>query len=202
MRFFYIKKILLVILPLFPLSLGYSIVLKYGDHECFYEKMKKNEKLTISYQASSNEYEEEMLFVTFDVWDPEEKTLKTENSLFYDEFSINADIEGKYKYCFSNKVHHNLDIELFFNVHHIKDTHIAEDASDFNREVAFLNEVLMDIRDEQEYLKAREKVHRSIAENTNSRVQNWNIFQIIILISLVLFQVYFLRKFFEVKRII
>lgn len=164
--------------------------------------MKKNEKLTINYQVSNHNYGEEMIFVTFDLWDPQDRTLKTEDSLFYSEHSIDADIDGKYKYCFSNKVHTNLELELFFNVHHIKNAHISDDASNFNAEIAFLNEVLTDIKDELEYLKAREKIHRSIAENTNSRVQNWNIFQIFILISLVLFQIYFLRKFFEVKRII
>ncbi|KTW26111.1 hypothetical protein T552_03005 [Pneumocystis carinii B80] len=164
--------------------------------------MKKNEKLTINYQVSSTQQGEEMLFVSFDVWDPEEKTMTSDHDLSYNEYSFTADISGKYKYCFLNKEHSNIDIELFFNVHHVKNTRISEDASSFNNEVVFLNEVLMEIKDEQEYLKAREKVHRSIAENTNSRVQNWNIFQIIILICLVLFQVYFLRKFFEVKRII
>ncbi|KAG4303038.1 hypothetical protein PCK1_000704 [Pneumocystis canis] len=114
----------------------------------------------------------------------------------------NNDSSGKYKFCFSNEVLSGPEIELFFNVHRIKYKHNTKNVIDFNTEVTLLSEILRDVKDEQEYIKAREKAHRNVAESTNSRVQNWNLFQIIVLVGLIFFQIYFLKRFFEIKRII
>lgn len=202
MKFIRIKREFLFFLLLIPFTLQYSIILKHGSHECFYEELKKDEKLVISYQTSSMDDTDQALYISFVIWDPKEKTLEEIRDLPFKEYSLKAKEDGKYKYCFSNEILSGIDIELFFNIHHLKNKRNIKNAADFNNEIAFLNGILMDVRDEQEYLKVREKTHRVIAENTNLRVQNWNIFQIIVLISLILFHIYFLKRFFEVKRII
>jgi len=48
--------------------------------------------------------------------------------------------------------------------------------------------------------KEREASHRDLAEEMNTRVVLWSLVEVIVLIVLSIFQVYYLRHFFNVKR--
>ena len=61
------------------------------------------------------------------------------------------------------------------------------------------SELLAQVKDEQGYIVVRERTHRNTAESTNSRVKWWSMFQIIVLIVQGGFQVWWLKRFFEVK---
>lgn len=65
-----------------------------------------------------------------------------------------------------------------------------------------LSELLSQVKDEQQYIIIRERTHRNTAESTNNRVKWWNMFVIGIVIGESLFQVWWLRRFFEVKRVV
>lgn len=45
----------------------------------------------------------------------------------------------------------------------------------------------------------RERVHRNTAESTNARVKWWSMFQLAVLIGEGIFQVWWLKRFFEVS---
>lgn len=62
-----------------------------------------------------------------------------------------------------------------------------------------LAELLTQVKDEQSYIVVRERTHRNTAESTNSRVKWWSVFQLGVVIGVGLFQVWWLRRFFEVK---
>ena len=61
------------------------------------------------------------------------------------------------------------------------------------REIRNLANGLTAVKDEQEYIVIRERRHRNTAESTNSRVKWWSIFQAIVLVSVVVWQVYYLK---------
>lgn len=65
-----------------------------------------------------------------------------------------------------------------------------------------LSDVLSQVKDEQSYIVVRERTHRNTAESTNSRVKWWNIFILSVVIGESVFQVWWLRRFFEVKRVV
>lgn len=65
-----------------------------------------------------------------------------------------------------------------------------------------LSELLAQVKDEQSYIVVRERTHRNTAESTNSRVKWWNLFVIGVVIGESIFQVWWLRRFFEVKRVV
>ena len=52
---------------------------------------------------------------------------------------------------------------------------------------------------EQGYVVVRERTHRNTAESTNARVKWWSIFQLGVVIGEGVFQVWWLKRFFEVK---
>lgn len=64
------------------------------------------------------------------------------------------------------------------------------------REIRSLAAGLMAVKDEQEYIVVRERTHRNTAESTNDRVKWWSVAQVIILFSVVAWQVYYLKVCF------
>lgn len=56
------------------------------------------------------------------------------------------------------------------------------------------------VMSEQKILKMREQTHRYTNINTNRSLIIWSIIQSLIAIGIVVFQVYYLKKFFESKR--
>lgn len=84
-------------------------------------------------------------------------------------------------------------------------------------ELRDLNAGLRSLRDEQEYLLQRELTHKQstiqlslkmtniylvVAQGTNRRVMWWFVFQIGLLGSVAYFQIYYLKRFFEVRRVV
>lgn len=61
------------------------------------------------------------------------------------------------------------------------------------REIRELAIGLQAVKDEQEYIVIRERVHRNTAESTNDRVKWWSIAQAIVLVAVCGFQVYYLQ---------
>lgn len=62
-----------------------------------------------------------------------------------------------------------------------------------------MSELLGQVKDEQGYIVVRERTHRNTAESTNSRVKWWSIFQVGVLVGEGFFQVWWLKRFFEVS---
>ena len=58
--------------------------------------------------------------------------------------------------------------------------------------------LLNQVKDEQSYIVVRERTHRNTAESTNARVKWWSVFQLGVLIGEGIFQVWWLKRFFEV----
>ena len=65
--------------------------------------------------------------------------------------------------------------------------------------VRVLSDLLAQVKDEQSYIVVRERTHRNTAESTNARVKWWSIFQLLVLIGEGIFQVWWLKRFFEVR---
>jgi p24 family protein beta-1 len=62
-----------------------------------------------------------------------------------------------------------------------------------------LSDVLSQVKDEQAYIVMRERTHRNTAESTNARVKWWSIFQLGVVVGEGIFQVWWLKRFFEVQ---
>lgn len=66
--------------------------------------------------------------------------------------------------------------------------------------VHMLSMLVKQVKDEQAYIVMREQMHRNTAESTNGRVKWWSIFQMAVLVAEGVFQVWWLKRFFEVRR--
>ena len=68
-----------------------------------------------------------------------------------------------------------------------------ENVAPLEKEVRNLVQGLQSVKDEQEYIVVRERVHRNTAESTNDRVKWWSIGQTIMLFAVCAWQVWYLK---------
>merc|ERR1712149_115299 len=85
-----------------------------------------------------------------------------------------------------------------------KDEEGGEEASHNKLEdmIKELSTALTGVKHEQEYMQVRDRIHRAINENTNSRVVMWSFFEALVLVAMTLGQIYYLKRFFEVRRVV
>lgn len=102
-------------------------------------------------------------------------------------------------YCFGNERWGASSKEVSFNVHgivYVSEADVPQEPLDV--EVRKMSELIARVKDEQSYIIVRERTHRNTAESTNSRVKWWNLFVIGVVVGESIFQVWWLRRFFEV----
>ena len=62
--------------------------------------------------------------------------------------------------------------------------------------------LILGAKHEQEYMEVRDRIHRAVNENTNTRVVMWSMFEAFVLLAMTVGQVYYLKRFFEVRRVV
>jgi len=174
---------------------AHTVEVPHSTKECFFEDLHVNDKMTVTYQVGGGGH----LDIDFWLADPHNLALGKHIKQSTGSISITAQADGRHEYCFSNLMSSVADKIVSFNVHGV--VYIAEDEhiAPIEREIRDLSNGLQTVKDEQEYIVVREKVHRNTAESTNDRVKWWSIIQALVLISVCAWQIYYLRSFFEVK---
>jgi hypothetical protein len=150
-----------------------------------------------------------------------------EKSVTSGDYAFTAKQDGQFRYCFGNQHWGANTKEVSFNVHGVVYVNEADAPVDpLEKEgmysplpqshllyknlqwltqqlpVRTLSDLLAQVKDEQQYIVIRERTHRNTAESTNARVKWWNLFVISVVVGQTLFQVWWLRRFFEVKRVV
>ncbi|KAF9167325.1 p24 complex component [Actinomortierella ambigua] len=178
------------LLALIHTVVAYNIVVPAGERRCFYEDLEKDDHLHVSFQIS----------------DPNEMLVEDAQKAPSASYNLAAKMTGRYQYCFSNAFSTMTEKQVGFNVLAIKpiksdggDNHKADP---LEREIRDLASAVEEVKYEQEYTVARERTHRNTAESTNSRVVWWSLFQAGLLFAVCGFQITYLKRFFEVKRVV
>jgi len=158
--------------------------------------------MTVTFQVGDREFGSAgNLHVDFWIQNPSGGYETHQRSVSNGDHSFDAKHDGKYLYCFSNEHWSASSKDVSFNVHGIVYVPEAEAPSDpLEAEVRQLSELLAQVKDEQSYIVLRERTHRNTAESTNSRVKWWSMFQMGVLIGEGIFQVWWLKRFFEVGK--
>ncbi|KAJ2933676.1 hypothetical protein H1R20_g3405, partial [Candolleomyces eurysporus] len=189
----------LALLALLPaLVSAHMIEVPAGKKECFFEDLHVHDKMTVTYQVG----EGGQLDIDFWLTDPQAKVISKQIRQSTGTVAVTAETDGRYEYCFSNLMSAIADKMVSFNVHGVIYVSGDDVVAPVEREIRALAAGLTSVKDEQEYMVVRERTHRNTAESTNSRVKWWSILQAIVLFSVVAWQIYYLKSFFEVKRVI
>ncbi|KAF1817245.1 transmembrane emp24 domain-containing protein 2 precursor [Eremomyces bilateralis CBS 781.70] len=160
--------------------------------------------MTVTYQVGDREFGGSgNLEIDFWIQTPSGANQIHERATSMGDHSFIAHADGRYMYCFSNEAWSANTKEVSFNVHGIVYVPESEAPQDpLEKEVRQLSELVSQVKDEQSYIIVRERVHRNTAESTNSRVKWWSTIQMAIFIGQSIFQVWWLKRFFEVKRVV
>ncbi|KAK4202220.1 emp24/gp25L/p24 family/GOLD-domain-containing protein [Triangularia verruculosa] len=197
-------KLLLSASVLVSSAIAHNIQLPAHGRECFHENLHRDDRMTVTFQVGDREFGSAgNLDIDFWITNPAGGFEINEKSISNGDFSFEAKHDGKYLYCFGNEHWGAHSKEVSFNVHGIVYVSEADAPQDpLEVEVRKLSEMLERVKDEQGYIVVRERTHRNTAESTNSRVKWWNTFVIAIVVAQSVFQVWWLRRFFEVKRVV
>ncbi|RIA99226.1 emp24/gp25L/p24 family/GOLD-domain-containing protein [Glomus cerebriforme] len=196
MRFF---LALFTFLSAICLVAAHTITLPAHVRECFFEDLHTDDKMTITFQVGEGGHFD----IDFWISDPSDHIIENAQKQTTGTYSLTATRDGRYTYCFSNEMSTVSEKTVSFNVHGI--LYVPDDGSHtdpLEKEIRELADGLAAIKDEQEYIVIREQRHRDTAESTNDRVKWWSIFQFFVLFAVCFWQVFYLKRFFEVKRVV
>ncbi|KAJ1599766.1 hypothetical protein NDA14_001990 [Ustilago hordei] len=177
---------------------AHMIELLPHSKECFFEDLHHGDQMTLTYQVGGGGH----LDIDVVLYDPKSRPLFKQDRKDTGTYSFTAQDDGRYTYCFSNEFSSISDKTVSFNVHGIIYVPDGGDMLPIEKEIRDLAAGLQAVKDEQEYLVIRERVHRNTAESTNTRVKWWSIIQGFILVAVCSCQIYFVKRQFEVRRVV
>lgn len=184
---------------------AHNVVLPPYGRRCFFEDLNKGDELSVSFQfGDRNPQSSTQLIGDFLLYDANGRdVLKTHRDVSYGDETINAPSKGRYSYCFLNENSNVMTKDVTFNVHGVVWVDLDDPKSDtLDSAVRKLSKSIKEVEDEQSYIVIRERTHRNTAESTNDRVKWWSIFQLGVVTINSLFQIYYLKRFFEVTSMV
>lgn len=156
-RLCFLSIVYLILCLLAGFTQAHMIELAPSGEECFFEDLNPGDQMTLTYQVGGGGNLDVDVILT----DPNHDILFELQRKDTGTYSLTAAHSGRYTYCFSNKFSHVSDKTVSFNVHGI--IYVPDDGEmlPIEREIRDLAAGLQAIKDEQEYLVIRERVHRN-----------------------------------------
>merc|ERR1711871_228237 len=179
-----------------------TFTIQPNKEDCFFEEINKGEKVSMTFQVASGGF----LDIDVKLLDPRDVKIFSKERETEGRHHFTTEHDGLYSLCFSNKMSTLTPKTVSFNFH----VGIATTAHEVARKehltpleltIVQLSEGLYNVQDEQKYMRVRERVHRNTTESTNARVLWWSFLEAAILVGMSLFQVSYLRRFFETKTV-
>jgi len=199
--------LLLVICNLSHNACAYFIHVDSHGSECFYQRATAGAKMQLVFEVADGGF----LDIDVKVVGPEDKVMYKREQETSGRYQLAAYMDGSYKYCFSNFASSQAPkiVKFTFDVDEPKKP-VAKETLDKEAEeqdklgemIVQLTQQLRGVKQEQAYMEVRDRVHRSISDSTNSRVVWWAFFESLILVAMTGGQVFYLKRFFEVRRVI
>lgn len=199
----------IIILTLFSISLcgAYIINIEAGyEDECFHERAPAKVKIGFSYEVIEGGFFD----VDVVIKDPNEVILHQEDKSTSGKVTIETNVEGAYNFCFNMKRSSYTPKMIIFNIDRsdvINKASSSESADKTDDETAKLVSMVESLmlstvssRHDTRFLTARDRIHRKINEKTNSNLVWWSGVECILLLVVTLGQVWYLRRFFEIRR--
>ncbi|CAR23318.1 Endosomal protein P24B [Lachancea thermotolerans] len=180
---------------------AHNVLLPAYGERCFFETLSKNDELAVSFQFGDRAPDStEQLKGDFIMYSSDRRdALRTFRDVSHGDVRLRVPHGGKFEYCFVNINSGATTKDVTFNIEGTIFVDPNDPKSDsLDGAVKQLSRLTKELKNEQSYIVIRERTHRNTAESTNDRVKWWSVFQLGVVIASSLFQVYYLRRFFEV----
>ncbi|VDN03311.1 unnamed protein product [Thelazia callipaeda] len=196
----------------FVQSASYFINVDANEELCYFDRVTANTKMSLMFEVAEGGF----LDIDVKIVGPDKKEIYKGERESSGKYTFAAHMDGAYTYCFGNKMSTMTPKMVMFSMEiaepgqqdplnqdldNATGVFLAENLK-LEEMVRELSSALTSVKHEQEYMEVRERVHRSINENTNSRVVLWAVFEALILVSMTVGQIFYLKRFFEVRRVV
>ena len=201
----------LCLLACLSLASAFSFNILPGQKVCFYELIEEGAPVSIMFQmisGTSNGCAVSITAVDEKLVDPNIREIHHNIHITNARYTFIANDKGLYSFCFSNNLTMSttMTMSLVLRVGNAPETrddnHVKGVKPPLAREIDDLAEGVLELLDEQEYMKMRERAHRDTSELTNAKVVWWAFFEFAMLLGMSFWQIYFVRRLFERKRVI
>jgi len=194
------------LLSILKCSEAYIITVDARAEDCYHAKVDAGTKMGLMFEIVDGGFND----IDIKITDPQGKIIHEAERESSGKYTFGASSAGAYTYCFINQQGTMAPKTVMFNME-ISETPKAVTGAaneeegghakleDMIRELAG---TLTSIKHEQEYMNVRDTLHREINESTNSRVVLWSTFEALVLVLMTVGQVYYLKRFFEVRRVV
>jgi len=195
--------VLIVLFSVFHHCLPYFINVDAHAEECFFDRVQNGTKLGLTFEVIEGGF----LDIDVRVTGPDGEEVISRERESNGKITFAAAKTGAYTYCFSNKMSTMTPKGVMFSMD-VGEPQAAAGAdgdahpNKLGEMIKELSTALVGVKHEQEYMEVRDKIHRKINESTNSRVVMWSFFEAVVLVAMTIGQVYYLKRFFEVRRVV
>ncbi|PSN56727.1 Transmembrane emp24 domain-containing protein [Blattella germanica] len=198
--------VLLLLISCLRVSYGYFITVDAHAEECFFDKVESGTKMGLMFEIAEGGF----LDIDVKIVGPDGKIIYQGERETSGKYTFAAHMGGVYTYCFSNQMSTMTPKVVMFNMdigESPKDqsgdaSQGQDDHNKLQEMIKELSTTLTGVKHEQDYMQVRDRIHRSINESTNSRVVLWSFFEALVLVAMTMGQVYYLKRFFEVRRVV
>ena len=198
----------LVAVLLFSSCSAFFIHIDANEEQCFFDRVVSGTKMGLMFEVAEGGF----LDIDVKITGPDNKEIYKGERESSGKYTFAAHMDGVYTYCFGNQMSTMTPKVVMFTMEIVPPGAVGnanEAGADSTANSAKLEEMVRElstaltaVKHEQEYMEVRERVHRTINENTNSRVVLWAVFEALVLVSMAVGQVYYLKRFFEVRRVV
>lgn len=196
---------------------AYLITVDAGiENECFHEKVPIGTKLGFSFEVVEGGFYD----IDVEIKDPADVILHRDERSSNGKFTIEATMDGAYKFCFNNKLASFAPKMVIFDIDKAEPNAKAStdasqtgasgsaeskpgDDSETSKLEAMVEHLMLSTisaRHDVRYLMARDRIHRRVNEQTNNTIMWWSAVEFILLLGVTVGQVLYLKRFFEIRR--
>ncbi|XP_029168529.1 transmembrane emp24 domain-containing protein 2-like [Nylanderia fulva] len=189
---------------------SYFITVDAHAEECFFDKVEFGTKMGLTFEIAEGGF----LDIDVKIVGPDGRMIYQGERESSGKYTFAAHTTGVYTYCFSNQKSTMTPKVVMFNMdidenRKQNDENAVGEGQDGDSNHGKLDDMIKDlstslwgVKNEQEYMQVRDRNHRAINESTNFRVVVWAFFEAMVLVCVTIGQIFYLKRFFEVRRIV
>ncbi|XP_029665099.1 transmembrane emp24 domain-containing protein 2-like [Formica exsecta] len=188
----------------------YFITVDAHAEECFFDKVDFGTKMGLTFEIAEGGF----LDIDVKIVGPDARIIYQGERESSGKYTFAAHTAGVYTYCFSNQKSTMTPKVVMFNMdidenRKQNDENAVGEGQEGDTNHGKLDDMIKDlsislwgVKNEQEYMQVRDRNHRAINESTNFRVVVWAFFEAMVLVCVTVGQIFYLKRFFEVRRIV